>query len=259
MSLSFDPIIMIYFSAAFALTSSQERLTRTCERVPLNIQVADYVDARCDQNSAAATRHPPHPCPTRELPNVKHELTDFITMALHLLLLLISFALALNATSPLSTSGPWCAVAATTGRTNPHPTDCLTLGTFILATTSDRSQYVQFSHNPHDGQMRLPFVRQGGTCEVFVIITADDPTPDVPVTSSIDEVMRSMLCLIGNCLLNNQAEAKNFGGIMLIGVSDRLTVGIHSIRANGGSDTLGGNVTLELGNVDSWVQNITHS
>jgi hypothetical protein len=177
-------------------------------------------------------------------------------MNAYILLLLISSTLAINTTSTLSNSGPWCATSPSGGRGSPRPADCLTLATFILATTTHRSQYVQFSLHPYEGQIKLPYTRSSGTCELFIIITTTDPTPTVPVTSSFDAVLRNMLDVVGSCLLNNQPETSNFGGVAKIGVSDRLILAIHATRANGGVQ---GNETLGLGDMSGWLQDISLS
>ncbi len=65
-----------------------------------------------------------------------------------------------------------------------------------------------------------------------------------------------MLDVVGSCLLNNQPETSNFGGVAKIGVSDRLILAIHATRANGGVQ---GNETLGLGDMSGWLQDISLS
>jgi len=177
----------------------------------------------------------------------------------YILLLLVSAAFAMNASSSLSNSVPTCAGSQAVERGNPRPVDCLNLATFILATTADRSRPIQFSGHPSEGQIELPYTRSSGTCELFVIIANTDPYPGVPVTSSFDEVLSGMLDIVGVCLLNNIPEAVNFGGVTEAGVSGRLTIGICGLRRTGGNGGLQGNKTLDLGDIDLWMQSITQS
>lgn len=90
-------------------------------------------------------------------------------------------------------------------------------------------------------------------------MTAGDPIPAVPSTSSFDEVVRKVLDIIGMCLLNNSPEQSNFGGVVYAGVGNRLTVGVQSVQTPGQSGVVQGNDTLELGNINSWVQSISQS
>jgi len=178
-------------------------------------------------------------------------------MTHYILLLLVSSTLAINATSPLFNNDPFCARNAAVDRGNPRPTDCLNLATFILATTSDRSQHFQFSRHPSEGQMKLPYTRGSGTCVLSVIITTTDPTPDVLVTSSFDDTLRNVLDVVGVWLLNNSPEAENFGGVAKVGVGDRLTVGIYGTRTIGGNGETQGNEILNLVEIDLWMQSIS--
>ena len=127
------------------------------------------------------------------------------------LLVLASLTFAFNATiSELELGDASCAPAQPLTRNNPRPLDCIYAITYILSIVTDRSRIKQFSTNPAPGQTGLPFGHSIGTCVAYAVPI--QPTSTTPITSSIDEIVRTFLFVVGTCLMNNKPEAVNWGG-----------------------------------------------
>lgn len=68
-----------------------------------------------------------------------------------------------------------------------------------------------------------------------------------------------MLDVIGVCLLNNNPEGSNFGGIMKAGVGHRLTVGISGTGISGDSGVVQGSNITGLTGTETCVQSVAES
>ena len=130
-----------------------------------------------------------------------------------------------------------CAPAQPLWRNNPRPLDCIYAITYILSIMTDRSRTRQFSTHPTPGQIKLPLGHSIGTCATYVV-PAQAGSP-VPVTSSVDEIVKTLLFVVGTCLLNNRPEAVNWGGKATAGLNGGLWIVIQGTRKDGGSTSIG--------------------
>ena len=169
------------------------------------------------------------------------------------LLVFVSLTLAINATfSGLNLGDASCAPAQPLTRNNPRPLDCIYAITYILSIVPDRSQFRQFSIMPAPGQAKLPMGHSIGTCVAYAL--PSPPTSAAPVTSSYDEIVRTMLFVVGTCLMNNKPEAVNWGGGAVAGLNNGLWVVLQGSRKDGASAVPTVNGTLELADISSWLE-----
>ena len=178
---------------------------------------------------------------------------------LYLLLFASStFTFAINASSSaIQLANTHCAPPQLTLRNNPRPLDCLGAITFILSTVPNRSKTVEFSTNPAQGQFKLPYGHSIGSCLAYVLPA--QRTQTTPTASSFDEIVRSMLLILGQCLLNNQPEQWNWGGGILAGVGNGLSIGLQGTKKSMvGADGIG-NKTLRLNELSSWTESFMPS
>ena len=175
-------------------------------------------------------------------------------MIFHSLLLFISLtsAFAINTTSSaFRLANTHCGPPQPIRRNNPRPLDCLGAITFILSTVPNRSATVEFSTNPTLGQFRLPYGHNIGNCIAYVVPAQRSQT--APIKSSFDEIVRSMLLVLAQCLLNNQPEQWNWGGGVLTGTGNGLQVGLQGTQKGAIEDRIG-NETLGLKGLSSWTE-----
>ena len=169
------------------------------------------------------------------------------------LLILASLTFAFNATiSELELGDASCAPAQPLTRNNPRPLDCIYAITYILSIVADRSQIKQFSTNPAPGQTGLPLGHSIGTCVAYAV--PSQSTSTAPVTSSFDEIVRSLLFVVGTCLMNNKPEAVNWGGRAVAGLHNGLWIVVQGTRKDGASVVSTGNGTLEAGDISPWFE-----
>lgn len=169
------------------------------------------------------------------------------------LLVLVSMSLAINATfSQMNLGDASCAPAQPLTRNNPRPLDCIYAITYILSIVTDRSQLKQFSINPTPGQTGLPLGHSIGTCVAYALPA--QPTSSAPVTSSFDEIVRTLLFVVGTCLMNNKPEAVNWGGRAVAGLNNGLWVVVQGTRKDGAPAVPIGNVTLGAAEISSWFE-----
>ena len=169
------------------------------------------------------------------------------------LLVLAFLAFAFNATSSeLKLGEASCAPAQPLTRNNPRPLDCIYAITYILSIITDRSQIKQFSTNPAPGQTKLPLGHEIGTCVVYAL--PYPTTSAAPVTSSMDEIVRTLLFVVGTCLMNNKPEAVNWGGKAAAGLRNGLWIVVQGTRKDGASAVPTGNGTLELADIRPWFE-----
>ena len=166
---------------------------------------------------------------------------------------LVSVTFALNATLPgLNLGDASCAPAQPLTRNNPRPLDCIYAITYILSIVADRSQVKQFSTNPAPGQTGLPLGHSIGTCVAYAV--PSQPTSAAPVTSSFDEIVRTLLFIVGTCLMNNKREAVNWGGRAAAGLNNGLWIVVQGSRKDGASAVPTGNGTLEAADISLWFE-----
>lgn len=169
------------------------------------------------------------------------------------LLVFVSLTFAINATfSGLNLGDASCAPAQPLTRNNPRPLDCIYAITYILSIVTDRSQVKQFSIMPAPGQTKLPLGHSIGTCVAYAV--PSPPTSAAPVTSSLDEIVRTMLFVVGTCLMNNKPEAMNWGGKAMAGLNSGLWIVLQGSRKDGGSAVPIGNRTLEPADISLWFE-----
>ncbi len=94
-----------------------------------------------------------------------------------------------------------CAVRSLDYRHNVRAIDCLNLFTFILA-TEDHTKKQTFILPPDAAPGATVYSRRAGTCELGVIFSAGNTA----VESSVDEILRAALRVVGRCLLDNRPD-----------------------------------------------------
>lgn len=145
-----------------------------------------------------------------------------------------------------------CAPAQPLTRNNPRPLDCIYAITYILSIVTDRPQIKQFSTNPAPGQTKLPFGHSIGTCVAYAV--PSQSTSTAPVTSSFDEIGRTLLFIVGTCLMNNKPEAVNWGGKAVAGLHNGLWIVVQGSRKDGALAMSPGNRTLEIADISPWFE-----
>ena len=105
---------------------------------------------------------------------------------------------------------------------------------------------------PAPGQTKLPLGHSIGTCVAYAV--PSPPTSAAPVTSSLDEIVRTMLFVVGTCLMNNKPEAMNWGGKAMAGLNSGLWIVLQGSRKDGGSAVPIGNGTLEPADINFWFE-----
>lgn len=80
-----------------------------------------------------------------------------------------------------------------------------------------------------------------------------------PDTTSFDEILRIMLLLVGNCLLDNRSLAEHWGGNAWFGVNGRLRILLSGTLRVGKVEGGLGNVTLALDDFGSMVEDLAQS
>ncbi len=169
------------------------------------------------------------------------------------LFVFVSVTFAINATfSELNLGDASCAPAQPLTRNNPRPLDCIYAITYILSLVTDRSQVKQFSTNPAPGQPKLPLGHSIGTCVAYVV--PSQPTSAAPVKSSFDEIVRTMLFIVGTCLMNNRPEVVNWGGRAAAGLNNGLWIVLQGSQRDGASAVPIVNGTLEPADINSWFE-----
>ena len=73
------------------------------------------------------------------------------------------------------------------------------------------------------------------------------PTSTAPVTSSFDEIVRTLLFV-----MNHKPEAVNWGGRAVAGLHNGLWIVVQGTRKDGVSVVSTGNGTLETGDISPW-------
>ena len=169
------------------------------------------------------------------------------------ILVLAFLTFAFSATSSeLELGEASCAPAQPRTRNNPRPLDCIYAITYILSIVTDRSQIKQFSTNPAPGQTKLPLGHSIGTCVVYAL--PYQSTSAAPVTSSMDEIVRTLLFVVGTCLMNNKPETVNWGGKAAAGLHNGLWIVVQGTRKDGASAVPTGNRTLEVADIRPWFE-----
>lgn len=106
----------------------------------------------------------------------------------------------------LSNSSPISCHDGTIGREHSHAIDCLNLFTFILA-TEDHIEPRTFFRPPVSRSEKRPpsYQRHAGTCELTIALPGD-PTTSKSVISTIDQILRLTLRIVGECLLDGRPD-----------------------------------------------------
>ncbi len=137
----------------------------------------------------------------------------------------------------------------TVRRRNPLAVDCLNIATFVLVTNPFHADPVQVSVDATVGQVKTPWSRISGTCEIELVLTPRGTKG--PDTTSFDEIVRIVLELVGKCLLNNEPLAEQWGGSARFGVNGNIRMLLSGTRRVGEAGGALGNETLALGDFDS--------
>lgn len=95
-----------------------------------------------------------------------------------------------------------CASRSLNYRHNVRAIDCLNLFTFILA-TEDHTKEQTFTVPPGSTSSTTAYSRKTGACE----IRAGFAPGTTAVVSSVDEIMRAALRVVGLCLLDNRPDS----------------------------------------------------
>ena len=145
----------------------------------------------------------------------------------------------------------------TVRRRNPLAVDCLNVATFVLVTNPFHADPVQVLVDATAGQVKTPWSRISGTCEIELVLTPRGTKG--PDTTSFDEIVRIVLELVGKCLLNNGPLAAQWGGTARFGINRNIRLLLSGTRRSGEAGGALGNETLALGDFDSLFGDLTQS
>ncbi len=181
----------------------------------------------------------------------------------YLLLLFVASTIATNASKTLRVP-PYTTrcvetptVPYTILRRNPLAVDCLNVVTFVLVTNPFHADPVQVLVDATVGQIKTPWSRISGTCEIELVLTPRGTKG--PDTTSFDEIVRIVLELVGKCLLNNKPLAEQWGGTARFGVNGNIRMLLSGTRRVRKTGRVPGNETLALGEFDSLFGDLAQS